>query len=159
MSTLTLEEDVAGNVLGGSFAYATPRDYAKFGYLFLNDGCWNNERLLPIGWVTASTTTSPAFVSNRGDCSGAQSPPGTYQLPCEDTPNGYMWWLNRPPAPGLEKPWKDAPDDTFAALGHWGQYILVIPSEDTVIVRFGDDREKTLPVNDLVKLVLPVVRP
>mgnify|MGYP001333530504 CR=1 FL=1 len=70
-----------------------------------------------------------------------------------------MWWLNRPPADGVEKPWKDAPDDTYAALGHWGQRIIVIPSEDLVIVRNGDDREGSIPVNELVKNVLPLVKP
>lgn len=159
MKEVVVEEDAAGNVLGGSFVYATPRDFAKLGYLMLNDGCWNDTRLLPAGWVQASTTPSEVFRSNRGDCSGQMVPENEYQLPCEKTPNGFMWWLNRPPAAGEEKPWKDAPDDTYAALGHWGQRIIVIPSEDLVIVRTGDDREGSFPVNDIVKAVLPVVKP
>lgn len=159
MKTVTFEEDVSGNALGGSFVYATPRDYAKLGYLMLNDGCWNDVRLLPMGWVQQATTPSATFKANRGDCSGQTLPESEYQLPCEETPNGFMWWLNKPPADGKEKPWKDAPDDTYAALGHWGQRIIVIPSEDLVIVRVGDDRDGSIPVNDLVKNVLPLVKP
>jgi len=159
MKSAVFEEDAAGNPLGGSFVYATPRDFAKFGYLMLNDGCWNDKRLLPVGWVQAATTPSDTFKANRGDCSGNKLPANEYQLPCEGTPSGYMWWLNRPPADGKEKPWKDAPDDTYAALGHWGQRIIVIPSEDLVIVRVGDDRDGSIPVNDLVKNVLGVVKP
>lgn len=159
IKNLTFEEDLAGNPLGGSFVYATPRDYAKLGYLMLNDGCWNDQRLLPVGWVQQATTPSATFRANRGDCSGTKLPDTEFQLPCEGTPSGYMWWLNRPPADGVEKPWKDAPDDTYAALGHWGQRIIIIPSEDLVIVRNGDDREGSIPVNELVKNVLPLVKP
>jgi CubicO group peptidase (beta-lactamase class C family) len=165
MKNVVFEEDLAGNVLGGSFVYATPRDSAKLGYLMLNDGCWNNQRLLPVGWVQSATTPSATFRANRGDCSGTKVPDTEYQLTCEPTPSGYMWWLNRPPADGVEKPWKDAPDDTYAARGHWGQRVIIIPSQDLIIVRYGDDREtKTEPerlqeINGLIKNVLALVKP
>ncbi|MDP1921985.1 MAG: serine hydrolase [Myxococcales bacterium] len=159
MKRVIFEEDKAGTPQGGSLVYATPRDYAKFGYLYLNDGCWNDQRLLPLGFVQQSTTPNEAFRTNRGDCSGVTAPADTYQLPCQGEPSGYMWWLNRPPADGVEKPWKDAPDDTYAALGHWGQRIIVVPSEDVIIVRTGDDRKGSIPVNELVKFALPVTRP
>lgn len=158
MKKVIFEEDASGSPLGGSFVFATPRDFAKLGYLMLNDGCWNDQRILPVGWVQQSTTVSEAFRSSRGDC-GEPKPAGEYELTCEGTPNGFMWWLNRPPAAGVEKPWKDAPDDTYVALGHWGQRIIVIPSEDLVIMRTGDDRDGSIPVNELVKFVLPVVKP
>lgn len=159
MKNVVFEEDASGNALGGSFVYSTPRDFAKLGYLMLNDGCWSGQRLLPEGWVTQATTPSEAFRSNRGDCSGTKAAANEYQLPCNETPNGFMWWLNKAPADGVEKPWKDAPDDTYAALGHWGQRIIVIPSRDLIIVRTGDDREGSIPVNTLVKFVLPLVTP
>jgi CubicO group peptidase (beta-lactamase class C family) len=55
---------------------------------------------------------------------------------------GRHWWLNSAvPAVGAAPPWPSAPADLFAARGHWGQSILVIPSRDVVIVRFADDRE------------------
>lgn len=137
------EEDLLGTPLGGSMVYATPRDFAKFGWLFLNDGCWNGERLLPEGWVKDSTTPSAAFVAHAADT--------------EKEPSGYSWWLNAE-AHGNPRPWPDAPDDAYAAIGHWGQLIIVIPSEDVVIVRTGDDREGSIDLNDLVKFSLPVTR-
>lgn len=137
------EEDAKGTPLGGSMVYATPRDFAKFGWLFLNDGCWAGERLLPEGWVADSTKPSAAFLA---------------YAPAEElTPSGYSWWLNVP-AHGNPKPWPDVPDDAYAALGHWGQRIVVVPSEEVVVVRVGDDREGSMDVNQLVKLSLAVAR-
>ncbi len=144
MKRVVMEEDPKGGVLGGAFLYATPRDYAKLGYLMQNDGCWDGQRVLPEGWVQAATTPSPTFLAD---------PKG------KSTPAGYMWWLNRPiPEHGIEKPWKDAPEDTFVADGHWGQYIIVIPSQGLVIVRTGDDRAADAPQNELIKRVMEVVR-
>jgi hypothetical protein len=48
--------DASGNFVGSSFVYATARDFARFGYLYLNDGMWNDSRLLPKGWVDYSRT-------------------------------------------------------------------------------------------------------
>lgn len=144
LSKLVFEEDGKGMPQGGSTIYATPRDFAKFGFLFLNDGCWNGERLLPEGWVKASITPSDAYVTT---------------LPAEPRPSGYSWWLNRPlPAQSRPKPWPDVPEDAYAASGHWGQRIVVVPSEDVVIVRFGDDRKGAIDANGLIKRALEVTR-
>lgn len=144
-SRTMFEFDARGTPLGGSMVYATPRDFAKFGFLYLNDGCWNGERLVPENWVRTSTTPSDVFVG--------------YAKETERTPSGYMWWLNKPIAEkNKPKPWVDVPEDTFAALGHWGQRIIVVPSMDVVIVRTGDDREGSMDVNELTKLALEVVK-
>lgn len=145
MTRAVVEEDAQGTPLGGSMVYATPREFAKFGYLFLNDGCWAGKRVLPAGWVTSSTTPSDVFVASAPES--------------EKTPSGYSWWLNRPvPSQNKPKPWADVPEDTYAALGHWGQRIIVVPSEDVVIVRTGDDRAGSIDVNELTKLSLAVAR-
>lgn len=145
MKRVVFEEDVRGTPLGGSMVFATPRDFAKFGFLFLNDGCWDGERVLPDGWVEASTTPSDVYLSFA---------------PTEETDiSGYAWWLNTPlPQLNHPSPWKDVPDDTYAALGHWGQRIIVVPSQDVVIVRTGDDRKGSIDVNQLTKLALEVAR-
>ncbi len=124
MTHTTFEEDPKGNPLGGSYVYAPVREFAKFGYLFLNDGCWAGERLLPENWVAQSTTPNDTF---RAAPQGA-------------VPSGYMWWLNQPAKADAAKPYKDLPADTYIAIGHWGQYVVVIPSLDLVITRVGDDR-------------------
>ncbi len=142
---VAFEEDLKGTPLGGSMVYATPRDYAKFGWLYLNDGCWNGERILPEGWVKASVTPSAAFAASAPERSR--------------TPSGYGWWLNKPtPAQDKPKPWANSPDDAYAADGHWGQLIIVVPSEDLVIVRTGDDRKKDMDQDTLITLSLEVAR-
>jgi CubicO group peptidase (beta-lactamase class C family) len=93
MRKTTFEEDATGNALGGSYVWATPRDFARFGFFALNDGCWNGERLLPEGWMKAATTPSEVYV--------------TAAYAQEKSPSGYSWWLNAPiasrnqPSPGL----------------------------------------------------------
>jgi len=141
----TFEEDEKGTPLGGSMVYATPRDFAKVGYLMLNGGCWKGEHLLPPAWVQTATKVSDVFFHT--------APEG------EPIPSGYSWWLNRPtPQNGNEKPWPDVPDDAYAALGHWGQRIVVVPSLNLVVVRTGDDREQSMPVNDFMKVALEVAK-
>lgn len=139
MSRTVFEEDSKGTPMGGSMVYATPRDFAKFGWLFLNDGCWAGERILPEGWVKASTTPSAAFVASKA----------------KGEPSGYSWWLNAEVSSReLPFPWKNSPHDAYGAIGHWGQYIMVVPSADLVVVRTGDDRDDYVDEDKLITLSL-----
>ena len=143
VSSFTLERDPAGDFHGGSFGYLTPRDMARFGTLMLNDGCWANERILPEGWMASARTVNTPFKTSPLH---------------DDTAYGWQIWLNQAvPENGLEVPYPDAPTDTFMTMGHWGQYIIVVPSRRLVIARTGDDR-KRVPnkVNDLIKYSLPL---
>lgn len=129
MRSAVMESDARGNPVGGSYFYATPRDLARFGYLYLNDGCWSGRRILPEGWVSSSTQVSEAFRRAR-----IENDPEDVQ--------GRQVWLNRPvPELGITRPWPDVPEDAYAARGHWGQSITVIPSRALVIVRTADDRQ------------------
>jgi hypothetical protein len=103
------EVDPSGNFVGSSYIYATARDYARFGLLYLNDGVFNGERVLPEGWV--KYTTTPASGSN-----------GEY---------GALFWLN------LGKKYPSAPEDMFSCQGHDGQQIFIIPSRELVLVVLG----------------------
>jgi CubicO group peptidase (beta-lactamase class C family) len=126
---VAFERDGSGDFVGSSYWYATARDAARLGYLYLNDGCWNGVRILPEGWVAASTRVGSAFKSKRY----AAEPTEVF---------GRHWWLNvAVPEASIPKPFPSAPDDLFMARGHWGQSIAVIPSLDLVVVRFADDRE------------------
>ena len=109
-----MEPDPSGTFVGSSFMYATARDWARFGLLYLNDGVWMGERILPKGWVTYSTTPTP------------HAPPAEAY--------GALFWLNA----GKDTRWfPGLPEDMFSANGHEGQYVMVIPSRDLVVVRLG----------------------
>jgi CubicO group peptidase (beta-lactamase class C family) len=134
MESAVLERDAAGTVVGSSLWHATPRDMGRLGLLYLADGCWGGARLLPLGFVAASTALSaPSRSGAAGERAGAGRAGDRF---------GLGWWLNRPvPELGLPAPWAGVPEDAFAARGHWGQLIAVVPSLGLVVVRTADDRE------------------
>jgi CubicO group peptidase (beta-lactamase class C family) len=134
MQKVTWQRDGAGNVVGSSFLFAPPRQLAKFGYLYLNDGMWEGKRLLPKGWVKFSTTVPKA------------DPKGRY---------GAHFWLNAGREEhGVKRRFPEAPRDLFYAGGHWGQQIIVIPSLDVVAVILADNRDKTFKRRTFVKLLV-----
>jgi CubicO group peptidase (beta-lactamase class C family) len=103
------EVDPSGTRVGSSYLYATARDFARFGLLFINDGVFNGARILPEGWLKYTTSV-------------ASDSKGIY---------GSFFWLNK----GKSLP--SAPDDMFACDGHDGQHIYIIPSKELVIVILG----------------------
>ena len=109
MHSVILETDLAGNYVGSSYAWATGRDWAKFGQFFLNKGEWNGEEVLSEEWVEYSVMPAP----------GSE---GKY---------GAHFWLN---AGGT---FPNVPRDMFSANGFKGQYVFIIPSEELVVVRLG----------------------
>lgn len=144
---VTWERDQAGTFVGSSYLYAPPRDLARLGYLFLRDGIWKGRRLLPEGWVQYSATPAEAF---RFAGYSADPKAGV---------GGAHWWTNAAiPEKGIAPSWPSAPSDTFAALGHWGQSIFVIPSADLVVVRVADDRDGSFSEDQFLSLVLAAVK-
>jgi CubicO group peptidase (beta-lactamase class C family) len=143
LKEMTFERDGAGHHIGGAYSYAPPEDWARLGYFMLNDGCWNGARLLPEGWLASATVPSEPFLRKRA-----------VDEPNEE--NGRQLWLNKT-IPGIRdpRPWPAMPEDAFTAWGHWGQFILVVPSKDLIVVRAGDDRDdKNLDRNRFFKLAL-----
>jgi CubicO group peptidase (beta-lactamase class C family) len=114
MRTAVLQPDAAGGFIGSSFLYASARDWARLGLLFLRDGMWGGKRLLPEGWVGYSLTPTK------------QSPQDQY---------GAQVWLKLPEDPGLGEP--PMPDDAYYMLGYNEQVVAIVPSRDLVIVRLG----------------------
>jgi CubicO group peptidase (beta-lactamase class C family) len=114
MRSAVLETDASGTFVGSSLLYASARDFARLGLLFLNDGVWRGERLLPEGWVAYTLTPTKA------------APDESY---------GAQMWLKLPESAGYGEP--PMPDDAFYFLGHDQQIIAVVPSRDLVIVRLG----------------------
>ncbi|CAB1062091.1 Beta-lactamase class C-like and penicillin binding proteins (PBPs) superfamily [Olavius sp. associated proteobacterium Delta 1] len=117
MYSAVMEADASGTFVGSSYTFATPRDWARFGLLYLQDGVWQGERILPPGWVKYSTSPTP------------QHPRGEY---------GALFWLNAgSPSDPTDRRWPSAPRDAFAASGFQEQKVIIIPSEKLVLVRFG----------------------
>jgi CubicO group peptidase (beta-lactamase class C family) len=109
--SFVLETDAAGDFVLSSFDFATARDWARFGLLYLRDGVWEGRRLLPEGWVAYTRTPTPHSS-------------GRY---------GAHWWL----AGDRQPDWPDIPSDAFWAAGHHHQHVAVLPSQRLVVVRLG----------------------
>ena len=123
MYSAVMEPDSSGTFVGSSYTFATPRDWARFGLLYLQDGIWQGERILPPGWVKYSTTPTP------------RAPRGEY---------GAFFWLNTgSPVNPEDRRWPSAPRDAFAALGFQEQKVIVIPSKKLVLVRFGATSDRS----------------
>jgi CubicO group peptidase (beta-lactamase class C family) len=141
---ITFEKDGAGVYVGSSYIYTTPRDLAKFGFLYLNNGIWDGKRILPDGWVTLTRTPSKGYKTTK------------YYPGLEKNNLTAQWYANTGvPDAGIPKPMPDIPDDAFWGSGHWGQRVFVIPSLDLVVVRLGDDRKKEFfDDNDFLKFIV-----
>lgn len=129
MNSMILEYDAHGYIVGSSFGYATAKDWAKFGQLYLQDGVWKGDSILPKDWV--AYTSLPASAAN-----------GKY---------GAMFWLNR----SLEL--KDSPEDMISCNGHRGQRVFIIPSRDLVVVRLGFG-EDDFNFNQFLKEIIGALR-
>lgn len=132
------ERDASGTFIASSYAYLSARDLARVGLLMQRGGRWGERQLLPAAWVDFVSTPFAAY-----------QPQGF--APGDAVPGG-QWWLNAE-LPGSSRPWPDAPADTIAALGHWGQGLYVMPKEKLVVVRYADDRDGSFQHNELLKRV------
>lgn len=120
-ASFTLEADSAGYSIGSSFAYATARDWARLGQLYLEGGVWNGERLLPQGWSDYVAKPTPA----------------------SDGEYGAHFWLNRDGANGRMRWVPGLPETAYSMSGHEGQYVFIIPDKRMIIVRTGLTRQAT----------------
>ncbi len=118
MRSAVLEPDASGTFIGSSFMYASARDWARLGLLFLQDGVWQGRRILPDGWVDYTRAATP------------QSPGGRY---------GAHVWLRLPDSADLGVP--PMPEDAYYMLGYDQQIVAIVPSRDLVIVRLGLTRK------------------
>ncbi|MFQ5570668.1 MAG: serine hydrolase domain-containing protein [Rhodothermales bacterium] len=105
--------DRFGDFVMSSQVYTNARDLARFGLLYLNGGVWQGKRLLSEAWIDFVRTPAPS-TRNRGNFYGGQ------------------WWL-------VPNDRTDVPPDAYATAGNRGQYVIVVPSHQLVIVRRGLD--------------------
>jgi CubicO group peptidase (beta-lactamase class C family) len=129
MTSASPRFDDAGTWVASSYCYCTARDFARFAYLYLRDGVWEDQRILPEGWVDFSR--APTSVDADGDRHGAHfwiwddleaSPAGSLRRDAATTDDTLP----------TEAPW-----GTFHCAGYEGQYFLIVPALDLVVVRLG----------------------
>ncbi len=122
---------VSGGTRWGGGLWINARDLARFGYLFLRQGRWQNRQIVSADWVRQATTGSPVGPDY-----------------------GYLWWLNTGKSDTGKKPWPDAPTTSYAALGAGQNTVWIDPEHDLVIVwRWHDGNP-----NELIKRVLAAVK-
>lgn len=131
MGAVTLETDATGSPIGATQVYATARDWARLGQLYLDDGMAGGQRILPTGWVEYSTTLTPG-----------------------SDPYGYgagFWVSSRSNDRGL-------PAGSYMARGARGQFVIVVPSARLVVVKLGDADAPRGDFEAMVRLVGAVTK-
>ena len=107
-----IETDPYGNFLTQGYEFLSARDWARLGNLYLQDGLWNGERILPEGWAKFVSTLAPAWKADGRPIYGG------------------FFWINGDST-------FNAPRDAYYMSGAGGQTTLIIPSHDLVVVRIG----------------------
>jgi CubicO group peptidase (beta-lactamase class C family) len=138
MRSAVLETDPAGTFVGSSYGFATARDWARLGLLLANDGMVGERRLLPAGWLARSATPTP------------------------DSEGRFGWhlWLNADPDGDgpRQRMWPDLPADLVHLDGHEGQYCVVMPQAQVVIVRLGCTKRGGFGLHAMLRDVLAACR-
>ncbi len=129
MHSMIIEKDYSGHFVGSSYGWATTRDWAKLGLLYLNNGNWMGEQIIDTSWVNFSR--QPTNTSK-----------GIY---------GGHFWLN---AGGI---YPDVPRDLFSCNGFQGQYVFIIPSRKLVVVRTGLSEKPDFDINAFLKGIIAAV--
>ena len=116
MRNTLLGTDRFGDFILSSQVYTNARDLARFGLLYLHNGVWDGEQLISKDWISFVRSPAPA-TAKTGNFYGGQ------------------WWL-------VPDDRLDVPKDAYSTSGNRGQYVIVVPSHDVVIVRRGLDYGK-----------------
>ncbi len=130
MASATAKCDASGTWVGSSYLYATARDFARFGLLYLRDGSWDGQRILPHGWVDSARTLRSIEPENGNGY-------------------GHHWWMA-----------VDDDLGAFWANGYEGQRICCVPALDLVFVRLGKTPTELRPhldafYEDVIAAFLP----
>lgn len=140
MTSFVMAADESGTPVGSSYMYATARDWARLGLLYLNGGRAGDRRIVSQRWVDFARSAGGTTTSS---------------------PYGAHFWLNTgEDGHGTKRFLADLPVDTYCAVGHNFQYVAIIPSRDAVIVRLGWTPEgKSFDVNRHFAHILAALEP
>ena len=116
LSSAVFESDAAGTPVCSSYLWAAPRDWAALGQFALQEGEWNGEQLLPAGWMDETLTNVDHDETDDA---------------------GYAMGFRTNVLPDGSLRWPELPDDTYYMSGHDGQKVVMVPSEELVVVRMG----------------------
>ncbi len=131
MNSMLFETDMDGNYVGSSYAWATTRDWAKFGLLYLHNGNWNGTQIFNKSWADYVATPTKISKNEYG---------------------GHFWTNTDGYLP-------DAPKDMYYADGYHGQRIFIIPSKELVIVRTGLTQKSRTDSYDIMnKLIKDILQ-
>ncbi len=133
--SMVIEADPFGNLLTQGYDLACARDWARLGNLYLNDGVWNGKRILPPGYVKFVSTLAPAWLADGRPLYGG------------------FFWINGDGA-------LPVPKEAYYMAGAGGQYTMIIPSHDLVVVRLGHfkgDEAGTADFNETLAQLLAAV--
>jgi CubicO group peptidase (beta-lactamase class C family) len=134
MRSVTLELDGTGTLQGSTYMFASARDWARFGVLYLQDGVVGGRKILHEDWVDFSAAATL------------------------DTDYGAGFWTNRSEHPNAKGRVRlGIPRDAFFASGDLGQRVVILPSQQLVIVRLGDTVDPTGDIRGLGRLVSEVI--
>ena len=128
---MVMETDPYGNFLIQGYEFGTGRDWARLGNLYLQDGVWQGERILPEGFVEFVSTTAPAWEADGRPIYG-----------------GFFWINGRDAYP--------IPKDAYYMAGAGNQKTIIIPSHDLVVVRLGHYKGSS-PGNEGLKNALTLL--
>jgi CubicO group peptidase (beta-lactamase class C family) len=133
--TMVLETDPYGNFLTQGYEFGSGRDWARLGNLYLQDGVWNGERVLPEGFAKFVSTTAPAWEADKRPVYGA------------------FFWTNGDGG-------YPVPKEAYYMAGAGGQFTMIIPSHDLVVVRLGHyrgSREGTQALRKALAILMEAV--
>lgn len=122
--SMVIETDPYGNFLTQGYDFMSARDWARLGNLYLQDGVWNGERLLPEGFVNFVSSVAPAWAADKRPIYGG------------------FFWIN-----GMSS--LAVPTSAYYMLGAGGQFVLVIPSHDLIVVRIGHSKGERFAASTL----------
>ena len=130
--SMVIETDPFGDLLTQGYDLACARDWARLGNLYLQDGLWNGQRILPPGYVKFVSTLAPAWVADGRPIYGG------------------FFWINGDGA-------LPVPKDSYYMAGAGGQFTMIIPSHDLVVVRLGHFKGDAAGTEDLNKALALLV--